>query len=221
MINYGREREPKKILSKKEEAFIKMKKKLFAVAMTGLVVFSAGCAAKGEKPGSPAIVIDGQTLVLGKTTYAECKDLLSRYSYEGCEDETDFEESETSDDLGLYTYYADGLELSFSSETSGESANPDACLLSEVDIDNFYVEDDATPVNGTVDGIGIDSTLDDLIKYYGNVKGEYDENGAGLYSLDESYDENSDFLFRQSKGEYEIQYSLEDGKVCLIYVVKY
>lgn len=203
-----------------------MKKKLLAVLLAGCTVLAAACgenkgtAAAGSADG-PNIIVDGQTLVLGKTTYGELKNIIANYS-NGEELEFDgVEEDDEEAAFATYSLYMDGLEFTFASESKEESKNIDAMPMIDIDIDNYAEEDGGKKINATVDGIALGASIDDLKKVYGDVKGEYgDNNSVGLYSWDE-FDVGNDFVYVSENDVYEVQYSFDEGALCLIYATLY
>lgn len=201
-----------------------MKKKMMAALMAGCVLFAAGCGQTAGTAGGaagPNIVVDGQTLVLGKTTYGELKNIIANYNPNGEELEFDGFDEDLEVDYATYSLYLEGLEFTFASDSKEEAKNVDAIRMVDIDIDNFALEEGSKEVNGTVDGLALGASVADLKKVYGEVKGEYaEDSNNGLYSWDE-YDVGNDFVYVAPNDDYEIQYSFDEGSLCLIYASSY
>ncbi|MBQ7506308.1 MAG: hypothetical protein IJT05_03185 [Lachnospiraceae bacterium] len=201
-----------------------MKKKMMAALMAGCLLFAAGCGQTAGTAGGaagPNIVVDGQTLVLGKTTYGELKNIIANYNPNGEELEFDGFDEDLEVDYATYSLYLEGLEFTFASDSKEEAKNVDAIRMVDIDIDNFALEEGSKEVNGTVDGLALGASIADLKKVYGEVKGEYaEDSNNGLYSWDE-YDVGNDFVYVAPNDDYEIQYSFDEGSLCLIYASSY
>ena len=201
-----------------------MKKKMMAALMAGCLLFAAGCGQTAGTAGGaagPNIVVDGQTLVLGKTTYGELKNIIANYNPNGEELEFDGFDEDLEVDYATYSLYLEGLEFTFASDSKEEAKNVDAIRMVDIDIDNFALEEGSKEVNGTVDGLALGASVADLKKVYGEVKGEYaEDSNNGLYSWDE-YDVGNDFVYVAPNDDYEIQYSFDEGSLCLIYASSY
>ena len=201
-----------------------MKKKMMAALMAGCLLFAAGCGQTAGTAGGaagPNIVVDGQTIVLGKTTYGELKNIIANYNPNGEELEFDGFDEDLEVDYATYSLYLEGLEFTFASDSKEEAKNVDAIRMVDIDIDNFALEEGSKEVNGTVDGLALGASIADLKKVYGEVKGEYaEDSNNGLYSWDE-YDVGNDFVYVAPNDDYEIQYSFDEGSLCLIYASSY